>query len=155
MVSPFLTRFGPVAVTPALVSTLADPVVSCHTLASPAAFLMAICSAPCGFVNANFCTTPVARSTLFKSYTPAREWCATNGLAAISPNKTTATKVRLFTSASESIGRIRTGYSPECTSGFPADLLLRRLASGRRNERRGAGMNEKSGDDGRASLDAG
>ena len=52
--SPCLTRFGPVAVTPALVRTLAEPVVSCHTLASPCAFLIAICSAPCGFVNANF-----------------------------------------------------------------------------------------------------
>ena len=52
--SPFLTRFGPVAVTPAFVSTLADPVVSYHTLTSPFLSLMAMCSAPCGFVNANF-----------------------------------------------------------------------------------------------------
>ena len=34
--SPDLTRFGPVAVTPALVRTLAEPVVSCHAWPRPA-----------------------------------------------------------------------------------------------------------------------
>ena len=52
--SPALIRFGPVADTPALTRTLAEPVVSDHTLASPCAFLMEITSAPCGFTKANF-----------------------------------------------------------------------------------------------------
>src|SRR5687768_3646082 len=90
---------------------------------------------------------PVARSVLFKSYTPAREWCASTGTAAISANNATATKVRLFMTISKNLAEPEdwvisaagvylrfAGRSTVATGWQPGG---RRIVEGRRNQRKG------------------
>src|SRR5690606_15794683 len=62
--SPATTVFGPLRPNPRLDSALAEPVVNTHSVVVPSAFVTSSVTAPWGFMNSTFLTTPVTSPDL-------------------------------------------------------------------------------------------